>query len=282
MCTEKHGDCYEYKNEPFILYEEKQGEIFVPRQDYDQLFFLLKGKVQCNFRRWQNDLDTGYFMLFPRKTDCIMTAEECSKFVVVKMHHNMNFCNRFSRELLFNIKNKATSVDTLHVLKYNEIIAQWLQGIVKITTNSLKCSYYQDLRRRELLYYLRVYYSKEDLCALFAPVLNSGDIAFEKQVYQHYKSAKNINELAKKTHYSVSGFKNRFIKVFGVLPSVWLDNQKATEIYEEINCNSKSFKEIAHEYDFSSPARLNEFCKKMYKMTPGELRKKTTEFVLLN
>jgi AraC-like DNA-binding protein len=108
----------------------------------------------------------------------------------------------------------------------------------------------------------------------------SNNIVFSNLIYQNYGSAKNIGELAEITNYSMSGFKKKFAKVFGVSPAVWVKREKAKKIYYEINCSLKTFKEISNEYNFSSPAQFNKFCKKMYNMPPGTLRKNNKKNIL--
>jgi AraC-like DNA-binding protein len=80
----------------------------------------------------------------------------------------------------------------------------------------------------------------------------------------------------------MSGFKKRFAQTFGTSPQRWIQREKAKKIYHEINCTLKSFKEIAKEYGFSSPAHFDKFCKIMYDMSPGALRESTKQRVLLN
>jgi AraC-like DNA-binding protein len=176
-------------------------------------------------------------------------------------------------------KDKVINNFSLRPLKYNSVLETWLEEVLHSTVDGLKCTHYQNLKRQEVLYYLRAYYSKEDLYAFFSPILNN-DTIFANLIYQNYESIKNIGELADITHYSMSGFKRKFTTVFGISPAVWIKREKAKKIYHEINCSQKPFKIIANEYDFSSPAQFNEFCKKMYKMSPGTLRKNTKERVL--
>ena len=281
---EKHLNCCDNsnQNEPFIQHLTKiKGEKFSFKTTHAQLLFLLKGEVKCSFKYLENRvLKPDFFLLIPRENDYVLEVEENAELVAVKMPHKINFCTNFPLELLFEL-NKEKRVDELllHFLEINEVICDWLQGIVKSINYDLKCSYYQELKQKEILYYLRAYYSKEELYTFFSPML-SNNIVFSNLIYQNYESVKNINELAGITNYSMSGFKKKFAKVFGISPAVWIKREKAKKIYYEINCSLKTFKEISNEYNFSSPAQFNKFCKKMYSMPPGTLRKNTKKSIL--
>jgi AraC-like DNA-binding protein len=56
-----------------------------------------------------------------------------------------------------------------------------------------------------------------------------------------------------------------------------MQEQKAKKIYREVTCTKRTFTEIAFEYDFSSPAHFNDFCKQYFQNTPGGLRKENKE-----
>jgi AraC-like DNA-binding protein len=80
--------------------------------------------------------------------------------------------------------------------------------------------------------------------------------------------------LAKKVNYSISGFEKRFKRVFDMSPYQWIQAQRAQAIYHEIHCSSKTFAELGYDFGFSSPSHFSNFCKQMFKETPGRLRKK--------
>jgi len=286
LYVEEHLNCYMYdtQKDSIIRYLEKEkGEKISFKNAHSQLFFLLKGKIKYNSEYYVNQVfKAGTFLLLPHESSCAIEVKEKLKLVVVKMHQEVNFCNHFPLTMLseFNLNRKKTNDDSLlYLLKTNDVIDDWLKSVVKSISTGLKCSYFQELKQKEILYYLRAFYSKEDLFAFFSPILN-GDVAFSNLIYQHHKLVKNINELAKITSYSLSGFKRKFGKVFGVPPAVWIKREKAKKIFHEINCTVKPFKEIAVEYDFSSSAHFDKFCKKMYNMSPGTLRENTKNRVL--
>jgi AraC-like DNA-binding protein len=56
-----------------------------------------------------------------------------------------------------------------------------------------------------------------------------------------------------------------------------MQEQRAKKIYHEIICTKKTFTELAMEFEFSSPAHFNDFCKQYFGDAPGRMRRKVKE-----
>ena len=280
---EEHTDCFLYDSceTPIITYLQKaKGEELQVSEAYNRIFFLLNGKINFLYGHTKYVFEEGTFILIPRGHEYTMNIEEDSSLVVVNAHHKINFCEHFPLEILHKL-NKGLNYksETIHPLKINNTLSLYLTNVISTITVGLKCKYFHDIKQRELFYYLRAFYPKNDLVAFFTPILND-DNEFAEMIYQNYESVKGLTELAALTHYSLSGFKKRFLKVFGTSPYTWMEQEKAKKIHYEINCTQKPFKEIAAKYNFYSSSHFNSFCNKMYGMSPAKLRKKTVCAVL--
>ena len=285
LYIEEHLNCYMYDSSNAIVryLQKDKGDRFVLKSENNYLFFLVAGQVKYSYGYQTNMvLKAGNFMLIPRESNCEIEAEADSQIVLLKMHHRINFCNHFPLEMLYELdkRSKGTKKPLQTItLKANEIISDWLKIVIKTTSGGLKCSYYQELKQKEILFFLRAYYTKEELIAFFTPILNS-DMRFSNFIYENYQTIETIPQLAKLTSYSLSGFKKKFERVFGCPPAVWIKREKAKKIYHDINSTLRSFKDIAYEHRFSSPAHFDRFCKRQFKMSPGALRKSTKEKIL--
>ena len=282
---EEHLNCYLYDTQvdSIIVHLDKiKGETFLLNKIHSQIVFLLKGKINFSYEyKVDNVLDAGTFLMFPIGYEHLMNVVEDSDIIIVNMHNEINFCNHFPLEILYELNKNVESENSTYPLKINEVISNYLDTVVQSISDGLKCAYFHELKQKELLFYLRAYYPKKDLATFFAPILNN-DIRFSRLIYRNYESAKSIENLAALTNYSVSGFKKRFLKVFGIPPRSWIEKEKSKKIYYEINCTQKSFKEISIEYDFSSTAHFDKFCKRVYGMSPGVLRENSKQRVLLD
>jgi AraC-like DNA-binding protein len=152
----------------------------------------------------------------------------------------------------------------------------FVKTVINYITDELNCSYYYDLKIREFLFLMRAYYDKRQIFNFFRPIYNA-DFAFSSDIYKHLNDVRTVKEMAKKINYSLSGFEQKFKKVFDTSPYQCMQEQRAKKIYREITCTKRTFTEIAFEYDFSSPAHFNDFCKQYFQHTPGGLRKENKE-----
>ena len=283
--AEEHTSCFLYDsgNDPIITRIDKtEGEVLQVNATHNKIFFLLKGKIKFLYGNTYSIFGEGNFILLPRGCEYTMNVEKDTSIIVVNVHYKINFCEHFPLEMLSKLyKNLKQEQLTLHPLKTNQLVSAYLDNISTTISAGLKCKYFHEIKQRELFYYLRAYYPKKDLAAFFAPILND-DTDFAELIYQNYESAKDLADLAAVTHYSLSGFKKRFAKVFGIAPYQWIEQEKAKKIHYDINCTQKSIKEIAMKYHFYSSSHFNSFCKKMYGMSPVMLRKKTECQILNN
>jgi AraC-like DNA-binding protein len=277
----EHLNCYLYDNQQdisIVHFGNLKGRVFLFNETHSQIVFLLKGKITFSYGYQMNNIfEEGCFLMFSKGYKYTMNVLEDSDVIIINMHNEINFCNQFPLEILYELVEEKSAYP--YPLKINDAISQYLNTIIESINNGLKCAYFQELKQRELLFYLRAYYPKKDLAAFFVPILNN-DTRFARLIYKNYESAKSIENLAALSNYSVSGFKKRFMRVFGIAPSNWMEKEKAKKIYSEISCTQKSFKEITVEYNFSSAAHFDKFCKRVYGMSPGVLRKNNKQRIL--
>jgi len=238
----------------------------------------LKGKVLC-ISGDTKILEENDFVLLPNNRKCIMQIEEDAHIVVIKLYRKMNFCHLFSVEMLYNL-NKEKIFSNIYNLKINEALLDFLYNLIKAIDDGLLCQFFLELKQKEMLFYLRAYYSKQDLLYFFSPILNN-DMVFANLVYRNYSPTINIQELAEKTHYSLAGFKNKFTKTFGIPPYEWLTREKAKSIHYDINCTKMTFKDIAFQYGFSSQAHFSEFCKNVFGETPSTMRIESIKRIII-
>lgn len=271
----EHFGCFVYDNhgQPLInCVTKRKGEKLKLNHRTNRIVFLLNGKMTYSFNTMVNEVfKPSTFRLFPSSYDVLVHIEEDSTVLYVNMPSKINFCDHFSLEMLYKLNTGIENYTDSYPLKMNEVIYDYLKSIQSAVDDGLKCSYYHELKQKELLFYLRAYYPKDDLLAFFAPMLSS-DISFSELIFNSLDSVSTIEQLAKITNYSLSGFKKRFLKVFGMPPYKWFAREKAKRIYHTINCTTKTFKEIADEFDFSSSAHFTTFCKRLFGHSPKEIR----------
>lgn len=281
FCPLEHNclKCFLYTNlddSVIDIIKKASGTTIQLGSNHNRLIFLLEGKAKLLHENVCNSFHAGNFTLIPRKYNCTMNITEDLLIVTVNLHHRFNFCEYFPLQKLYQLKKKLKNEPKeLHQLSIHTAISVFLKNLIILISAGIKCTYFHEIKQQELLYYLRTYYSMNDLVDFFSPILND-DTDFAELIYQNYESVKHIAELAAITHYSESGFKKRFLKVFGISPHHWIQKEKAKKLHSEITCTHKNFKEIAMQYHFHSISHFNRFCKKTFGVPPAKLRKQTT------
>jgi AraC-like DNA-binding protein len=277
--VEEHTSCFQYSaQDPTIeIFELRAKENIQTDSDSNQIVFAITGLFNITSKKFQNKkVKTGESILIPLHTPCVITAIEDVKMMVIKLNLSITFCDRLPLELLLETHGKIKKETDIGVLKPNQRLIDYVNMMQEYIKDGLKCEFFFDIKTREFLFLIRAYYDKNVVFDFFKPIYST-DFIFSGDVYRNLDRVKTVKEMAEILNYSLSGFEKKFKKVFNMSPYQWMQEQKAKKIYHEIHCSKKTFTEMAFEYDFSSPAHFNVFCKLFFGCTPGELRKENME-----
>ena len=273
LYKEEHFSCFNYSHKsPLIeVLEKKQGEVFELSTNRNSIIFILRGQIKISAGLINNKvIEKERMFVHPGRFKGNIEVEENTTVIMMDLSTNLSFCEHFSIERLFN-ENKNEMKDDIFSLDINEMTEAFLNLLERYIKDGLRCVYFFELKLKEFLYILRAYYPKEELQLFFRPILNK-DMKFCTLVLENAGKAKTVKELAELSNYSLSGFEKRFKKVFDISASKWMEQNKARAIYHEINCSNKTITEIAYDFEFSPP-HFNDYCKRIFKKTPKQLRK---------
>jgi AraC-like DNA-binding protein len=266
------------KTEPGAVYVEtiernKRGAINIPESPQIRLFFIQKGS--CSFysaKQFDVHLENGRVVLVPPHHKCIIDVKSNIQILVIHLTVDLNFCNNFPLESLVEKGDTALSGKSAVIcLKTNRIISDYLKLLKQCVSNGINSVEFFQMKQKELLYYFGEFYNREELYVFFRPILTS-DIAFSKMVYRICEKMHSVTDIAREMNYSLSGFKKRFHRVFGISAYKWLCEEKSKRLFHEITCSRQTFTQLSYDFGFSSPAHMNNFCRKMFGDTPGALR----------
>ena len=275
----EHLDCYcsDKSEKPMIevktIRNLTSGEVVFSS---NEIVFLLEGRLMLTLRNNPGgELLRGQIVFFPAGDKLIYKALAKSRVLIIRLEEEMQLCNSFSLERLYNQIKIVEEPDILAPLETNIRLQHFAQGITDILTDGLKCRIYFQTITTVLLIMLRVYYSPEQLCRFFYSIL-SPDTFFSEQVRANYRKCRTVNDLALTMNMTAQQLTRRFNSVFGQPPYEWMQQEKARTIYNEICKSNKSFKDISKRYGFTAQANFNRFCQTAFAMNPGEIRKKRT------
>ena len=292
LYAQEHLSCPNYDAGQYPAIEEVRiapGEIRRVHPHVNKLVFVLQGQFEYS---------VGQVQLYPARRGNIFflasgrslwyRAVEDTRLLIVRLFGEMRFCDCFSIEDLYKMKNeklKMKNEDTGQAtglpqgafhLEVNPVMEKYLEVLTLCRGAGLQCRYYHEGKIRELMYIFRAFYPKEDLGRLFATAL-SADARFSQQVMSCYSRYASLAEIAAAMNYTVSGFEKKFRKVFACSPYNWMVRQKAQDLWHCLITENMSLKEIAHRFGFSSTASLNNFFVKHFKVTPGQARLNSTK-----
>lgn len=129
----------------------------------------------------------------------------------------------------------------------------------------------ENFKMTELIYHI---VSHED-CCLKSKILGSIDTNqenFEQIVYGHIFSECSIEELARKTHRSLTSFKKEFRRIYAMPPHKWFIRQRLVHSRLLLISTSKSVSEIGLQCSFPNTSHFIKLFKKAYGHTPSSYR----------
>lgn len=275
LYTDEHLSCYNYEKGDKLAIEGLKFEAANSWEnivDDSKIIFVVEGSLRISYGDIiDKEVHQGQMFILRQGYHYKAYAEKDIFIMIFRMNAQINLCDRFSLQQLY--AEGINTQDDFNALTINEQLGNFLKWTFINISNGLKCTHFLDIKRQELFFLLRAYYSKEDLALFFRPLLNNDQI-FSNFIYENHYKVKNIQQLVSLSNYSVSAFNKRFKKSFGISPYRWMKEERAKRIFHEINNYSKNFKVISEEYGFSSLSQFNDFCKVHFGLTPGEIRKK--------
>jgi AraC-like DNA-binding protein len=215
-------------------------------------------------------------MLFPPGISISGGTKKQAKIVVMRIKdYNKSLCDQFTLESLYKDRD-MTLLSHTH-LESHPMVKALMELLAEIIEQKLLCVRFMTTKVHELFFYLRVYYSDEELAGFNLPLL-SADAQFMGFIWENYRKVRNVKEFARMANSSLPAFKVKFKRITGMPPSQWLEKQKIRNVYHEIVCGRKSLKEISMEFYFSSVSHLGTFCHKHFGKTPGDIKKDTQKY----
>ncbi len=192
-----------------------------------------------------------------------------SRFLVLRFQEDLRLCHTLNLEKLVRYsRNVERPFNPLAVKKCVEI---YLDGLLPFLDSGLRCGSYLQIKVHELLFYLRGYYTKEELAAFFFPILDEDHI-FQEKVYEQMRTNIKVHELAENIGICYGKLNKRFAQVFGVPPKEYIDTYKKEHLIHELKCGSKPLKTLPSYYGFSSFSAFARFCVTNFGARPTEIR----------
>ena len=160
----------------------------------------------------------------------------------------------------------------MRLLEIRQSMKLFLELLIRYLGDGAGCVHFHEIKLKELFWNIRFYYTKMEQASFFYPILGT-DYDFKKKVFNNYKKARSVKELADLCGNSLSSFKRKFLKEFREPAGSWLQKQINGMIKHKLEDENTPIGIIAMELNFSSQPQFCRYCKKKLGYTPGELRK---------
>ncbi len=241
----------------------------------NEIVFVLEGKIDFFFRDHpEKTVQKGQFFFIPTVGVFRYKAERKSMVLVIRLHDRIRLCRGMTVEQLYD-KAKAgealKKAEAVSMLDINVHLQHFLTGICEVLADGLQCRHYFETKTQELFFLLRTYYPREKLHEFFSLILTP-DTAFSEYIRANALKYKTVGDFASALHMTPRQFSDKFNRVFRQAPYAWMKQEKVRMIQADLMQGEKDNKQIAHEYGFSTPNHLYDFCKENLGKTPGEIR----------
>jgi len=240
----------------------------------NQIVFIHEGSVAFFYREVYKKIKAEESILISLKSPCILTALEDTSILIMRLNFYVNLQDYLPSVNEYEGTNSKNN--SVGFLKSNQKMMGFANMLKEYINDGIAKPRFYDLKIQEFLFLISAYHPKSAIFSFLKPIYNS-DSLFANNIYKNYEKVKTIQELASMFDYHLSGFEKKFKRVFNTSPYQWMQEQRSKKVYYEVAYGHKTFTRLSTELGFSSPAHFNDFCKKYFNQTPGELRKKIRE-----
>ena len=275
---EEHKTCYHYAEKSTATFKVYHLQHDAPpaqaRLECSLMVFVVEGESLIRYGAGKPFVvPAGRFFLVEPGT--LFTGHQQVPTLVMTMAFvgAPQLCNIYTLEnLVRDTQGASLPVDPHFTLPIRPRLLEFLDLVMHCLDDVLSFAHYHELKREEFFLLVRAYYSKEELAALFRPLLGI-DHDFRRQVLEVCaKGCCDIAAMAGQLNMSTATLQRKFKQTFHETAGQWLLNRKAERIVRQLKTTSLTFDQICFENGFSSPAYFSNFCKRVFGKTPTQLR----------
>lgn len=271
--VEEHISCSHYmpSGEAGFRYIEMSQGTFLDHEiaSYNYLIFVMAGSLEISGETFTREkVRGGEFFFVVKNCYCSGRILEDANVMVCKYDHLKNLCDKFTFMKLASFKKERFEFAPLPV---KEVLAKFLELMTIYLQAGGNCVHLHAIKQEELLWVLRATYEKEELAALFYPVIGRS-LNFRDKVMSNYKSAGTAQQLARLCGYSRQQFNKLFMVEFGESPFLWMQKRLMLHIKTRLADEDIPLGDIVEEFGLSSLSHFIRLCKKHFGKTPAELR----------
>jgi AraC-like DNA-binding protein len=220
-------------------------------------------------------ISSNKFFLLPPHTHQLIQGVKVGIILLWSLKEIATFCECLDMNTLFKGRNKNDNSlikPPLKILNINPLLNLYIKSLILAHDEGIECPTYLEHKIKELLMLMRFYYTQDSLADFFLPLFEQNS-AFRTSLREKETiSNLSIGQFAEENHSSRSTFHRNFKKEMGTTPVKWKTEERIKKIYHELKITDKPLKQVSEECGFSTVTYFNDFCKKHFGKTPGQIR----------
>ncbi|MCD7931062.1 MAG: helix-turn-helix transcriptional regulator [Tannerellaceae bacterium] len=282
LYVKEHITCRNYVSDFHVgfQYNEMEAGLTIEKGDkyYNYMIFLLEGEMKIsNSQMTTRSCQGGEMFFIGRDLSYSIQTKTDVKFLLLAFDNPISFGTDLTVEDLQPYHSEEFRFTILPMCEGMLVVANTIKFYMH---HKIQCKHLHVAKQQEVFMVLSAFYRREELAALFNPVLDN-NVDFKSFVMNNYQDVKTVEELARLCNSSVRSLTRKFHDHFGDSPYSWILKQRSRHIKTRIADPKIPFGDIISEFGFSSPAHFTSFCKKYFGDTPSRLRKKQIEKSLI-
>ena len=269
----EHQTCFHYMAEigtGFMYDELKAGETF--RQinlNCNHLLLFLEGTCTLSYNQFTDRCFTaGQIVLIPSAALFYGTVNKDLKFLDMAFDIPMSGCDKLILQTYHRLCARIEYDFRPLPLRYP--LDTFADTLVYCLRNGINCAHFHEIKHKELFFYLRGFYTKEEITELFYPLIGQS-FNFRKFIFENHNKASSLKELIEMSNMSASTFTRKFKLEFGMTAKQWMLKQTCQRLVFAFTQPDATVKGVMVELGFDSPSNFNRFCKTNFNHSPSEL-----------
>lgn len=270
----EHISCPRFSHkieEGFILKDIPRGDIYIQNEviSKNHIIAMLSGSIELKYEQYPpRIISAGEIFTLSRSSIIHSRCVEDARFMILFFETPVTNCEKLNFQ---ELKEMAKDLEyDFNVLPINPPLKVFFSSLAYYLETGANCQHLHAIKQIEMLLCLRYFYRKEELAALFAPILYKKH-DFRHLILENYEHATSIQELIELAHMSKTVFFEKFKKEFGVSAKQWVLAKKTQKIEYKALEPDMTVKKLMATFDFDSLSSFQRFCKQHMGCSPSEL-----------
>lgn len=271
----EHRHCKHYlsKVNTGFVYKEFEAETeFVLDSSTHHLLIFMEGSCLVDYNRFTNRLFSGGEMvLIPMSAAFVGKVNKRLRLLDMRFETPVSYCDRMVLQSYSYFRTKVCY--TFRPIPLRKPLPEFCNMLAYCLTGGLYCEQFHEMKHRELFFYLRGYYSKEEITELLYPIVERS-MDFRAFVCKNFSRVESLDDLVRLSNMSKRTFFRKFKAEFNMTAYQWMLKQTVNTIIDEFSRPDVTPMDVAGKLGFNSISNFCNFCKRNVGYTPTELVQK--------